>query len=173
MKLNRRLIKYSILQIEVHRRRLDELSQNRNRDKDSFDRWIEAYKAWCQFEHPIVILWDRAYLAQALEGDRGVIEDCLLYLEVDPWHFRSGYLKEELIRVLKKCPLLERDITRVHRLILNICRGQDRREFRRFCALARRFWTKDFEQQVEQHRALYDRKSHGKFSYLLDFCHTH
>jgi hypothetical protein len=98
--------------------------------------------------------------------DPEAIEDAILFLEVDPWYFRSGYLKERLIKGLKAADLDYRDRLRLRNVIWSVAKGKNRREFRNYCSLALKVSTPDFEKMLDDVSTEQDLDSRGKLSYL-------
>jgi hypothetical protein len=78
---------------------------------------------------------DRA-LSRLDRGDPDAIEEAIAFLEVDPWFFRSGYIKEIVNRRLKHVPLTRQQQTRLQEVIETRIQGKDVREFRTYCGLA-------------------------------------
>lgn len=70
-------------------------------------------------------------------GDTTAIEPTLTFLESDPWCFRSGYIKAELMRYLSRVPLTARQQQRSEQILLHLVEVGDRREFGYACRLAR------------------------------------
>lgn len=64
-------------------------------------------------------------------------EAVVRFLEADPWFFRSGYIKADLIRFLRRLEFPQDLATRLRRVVLAVVDRGDRREFRRYCRLAR------------------------------------
>jgi Leucine Rich repeat len=79
--------------------------------------------------------WERLNLLQ--HGDLRGLETAVRFLEADPWLFRSGYVKERILRRLRRISLSEEYRSRLRHVILQVIQGQDRREFREYCRLAR------------------------------------
>jgi hypothetical protein len=83
--------------------------------------------------------WDAfEALRRGTAGAAG-LEAAVAFLEADPWFFRSGYVKADLIRWLTRPgvglpPELVRRLTRV---VVGAVEARDRREFRRYGRLAR------------------------------------
>jgi hypothetical protein len=75
------------------------------------------------------------------------------FLEADPRFFRSGYIKADLIRHVRKAQLSNDQRIRLRRVILIRIQGQDAREFRSYCHLARAVADADFERQVVEFAA--------------------
>jgi len=70
-------------------------------------------------------------------GDTAAIEPALTFLESDPWCFRSGYIKAELMRYLSRVPLTAHQQQRGEQILLHLVEVGDRREFGYACRLAR------------------------------------
>ncbi len=70
-------------------------------------------------------------------GDPGAIESAVLFLEADPWFFRSGYVKVAVIRKLKRLGLSPEVQEKIRAVLVQVVKGRDRREFRAYCQLAR------------------------------------
>jgi hypothetical protein len=72
-------------------------------------------------------------------GDAAFVEAGIRFLEADPWFFRSGYIKENLTRWLKRLPLTPDQEERLRGAVLNIVDHPDgRREVRYYGRLAAR-----------------------------------
>lgn len=82
--------------------------------------------------------------------DAAVIEAAIAFLEADPYFFRSGYVKADLVRAVSKFPLTPKQQTRLQRVIIDRIKGPTRREFRRYCNLAPHVSTHAFEKEVER-----------------------
>jgi hypothetical protein len=79
-------------------------------------------------------------LAEGLERlrthDPEAVENAIKFLEVDPWFFRSGYIKEEILRRLKSAPLTSVMKLTLERLIMRSLGHGGRREARAHARLA-------------------------------------
>jgi hypothetical protein len=82
-------------------------------------------------------------------GDSAVLETAIQFLEADPWFFRSGYIKEYLIRFVIRCELSDEQAARLRDVVMHAIEERDRREFRRYCRLARRVTTLEFRAELE------------------------
>src|SRR5881409_3639900 len=78
------------------------------RSKSDVDRgkWREACTAFRAYRHPALEFWRPDVLEKVRSGADGWRSDAILFLEVDPWFFRSGYLKQKLLRALKGAALV-------------------------------------------------------------------
>lgn len=152
---------------------IDQTYAKRNESESAWQAWVDACETWHDSILASDFLWNDETRQKIRKGDREAIEDTLLYLEVDPWYFRSGYLKEHIISSLKQAPLTELDKERIRQIIINIAGGKNRREFRYYCRLALKVATDDFVLAIQQEAEKRDRESCGKFSYLLRFLLEH
>jgi hypothetical protein len=83
-------------------------------------------------------------------NDPTTIETTVRFLEVDPWFFRSGYLKTEFIKRLCRAPLNEDQRKRLQQVIVARVRAKEtRREFRSYCRLAPVVTELAFEKELE------------------------
>lgn len=66
----------------------------------------------------------------------GEVDAAIKFLEKDEWEFGSGYVKADLIRLVKKLDLKPDQADRLRRVLLAVVDDRDRREFRAYCRLA-------------------------------------
>jgi len=83
-------------------------------------------------------------------GKPSAVEMGIQFLELDPWFFRSGYMKETLIRLLRRQNLTEEQATRLRNTVLAVVDKGDRREFRHYCRLAVTVEDANFRRQLLQ-----------------------
>jgi tetratricopeptide (TPR) repeat protein len=82
--------------------------------------------------------------------DAAALDRAISFLEADPWFFRSGYIKEDLIRFICRLPISQADALRLQKVVLAAIDLRDRRDFRRYCKLAKRVQSKELRKQVEE-----------------------
>ena len=124
---------------------------HRQLDKESFEAWKQA----CQEFHSS---FDRLAfpggLSRALtllaEKDDEIIEQSVRFLEHDPFFFRSGYIKADILRHLRNCPLSEDQKRRLQEVIIARIYDTTRREFRWYCRLAKHITDGEFESKIEE-----------------------
>lgn len=104
----------------------------------------EAYRAWHEAAAEFHAAREEMYPESFWRDTRALaasetkaIEPALEFLESDPWCFRSGYVKAELMRYLSRVPLIDRQQERTQRILLHLVEVGDRREFGYACRLAR------------------------------------
>lgn len=167
------LTRDAIVQVEriesAHHKAIRLTFECRNRGPKEWKAWKDATSAWHAQRYPTDKLCENAFLADLRASDRQAIEESILYLEVDPWYFRSGYLKERLIRGLKAACLTQPDRMRLRNVILNVAAGKNRREFRDYCSLAAVVGDADLIRLLEDVYPERDQDAKGKFGYLLRY----
>lgn len=70
-------------------------------------------------------------------GDARSVDMAIEFLEADPWFFRSGYIKANLARFLKRVTLSNQNVRRLEKVLLKIVDERHTQEFRDYCRLAR------------------------------------
>lgn len=79
-----------------------------------------------------------AGLKRLKNNDPEAIEAALQFMVEDPRFFRSGYIKEEILRRFKHCDLSGEQHSRIAMLMVRSMDGGGRREFEGYARLARR-----------------------------------
>ncbi len=171
------LTRKSIREVEdlenKHHSRIKATFRNRDQGDSSRKEWHDATSAWHNQIYPTDVLWTDDFMSDLRGSKRSAIEQAILYLEVDPWYFRSGYLKERLIRGLKACKISETDRRRLWNVVWNVAAGRNRREFRNYCSLASIIVDADLLRLLEEVTPERDERASGKFTYLLNYLRKH
>lgn len=81
-------------------------------------------------------------------GDSAAIEMAIQFLEANPWSFRSGYHKADILKMLRKHPLSDEQCVRMRKLILERVRDRPVREMRAYARFAPRVSTPEFEAEI-------------------------
>ncbi len=92
--------------------------------------------------------WDN--YSQWRRGESQDIDIAISFLESDPWFFRTGYIKADLIHYLRRIELSAQQIERLRAVVLIAIDSRDRREFRSYCKLAKRLYSNDLKKEVER-----------------------
>jgi hypothetical protein len=123
--------------------------RSRDASKAGFAAWRQACEAFHSNYDRLAFPGglNRAY-DHLKQGDAEVTEPVIAFLEADPYFFRSGYVKADLLRALPKFPLDQRQRARLRQVILARVKGPARREFRRYCNLAPHVTTPGFEEEL-------------------------
>ncbi len=82
-------------------------------------------------------------------GDQSAIECAIVFIEIDPWHFRSGYLKQKLARYLRHVPLSDSDAQRLRAGILAALTKGQREDLKEYIRLARVLDTPAFRAALQ------------------------
>ena len=167
------LTRKAIVEVErvenAHHKLIHSTSACRDQEPDAWKEWEESTSAWHAQRYQTDRLWEDGFLADLRGSVRHAIDDAILYLEVDPWYFRSGYLKERLIRGLKAAELTEGDRKRLRNVIWKVAGGRNRREYRDYCSLAAVVGDPGLVQRLEGVSPEQDHEAKGKFGYLLRY----
>lgn len=81
------------------------------------------------------------------------LEIAISFLEADPWFFRSGYIKADILHLicaLPKTNISPEDQSRLQRIVIAAVDFRDRREFRWYCKLARKVVSRSLITQLEE-----------------------
>lgn len=82
-------------------------------------------------------------------NDPNAVESAVTFLEADPFFYRSGYIKEDLLERLRWAPLSPDQKYRLQRVIHSrIHDDRTKREFRRYCRLAPFVADSRFESEI-------------------------
>ena len=85
-------------------------------------------------------------------GHARALDTAIAFLVADPWFFRSGYLKADLIRAVKRANLGQLQRVLLQQVVGGGVRQRDRQEFRHYCRLACQLLSSDFLTQIESLR---------------------
>lgn len=141
-------VKIAEAQTRFHTQNVHATFLQRDKSKAAYEEWEAACADWHNSQNAVDFLW-RIETRQAMHaGDREALESAICFLEVDPYYFRSGYLKEILLRELKRAPLKRHDRARLQMVLINAVRKPSRREFPAYLGLLQKVWTPDFEAQL-------------------------
>ena len=92
-----------------------------------------------------------AALAALKAGDPTGLDHCVRLLEADPWCFRSGYVKSQLITLVARFELDKSMRQRLARVVLAVVDDRrPRREIRRYGTLAHAAASAELRTQLEQ-----------------------
>ncbi|MBL4661406.1 MAG: hypothetical protein JKY19_13700 [Alcanivoracaceae bacterium] len=112
--------------------RIHETFKNRSKDLKSWKKACEEFHAHVSRIDPIL---NRVY-EEAVYSDKKLQEFIITFLELDPMFFRSGYIKEEMLRKIKKSPLSLKQINRLRQVLKDAVKNRGTREFKKYCSLA-------------------------------------
>lgn len=90
------------------------------------------------------------------------------FLEADPWFFRSGYVKQKLIRYINKFTLSANYVIRLQKVVLAAVDKCYRREFRDYCRLARKVDSPELRHGLQQRLQNHDSDIRRRAQWMLD-----
>lgn len=99
------------------------------------EKWKLACKEFHSYMSAIDEYIDYAY-REIQYTDPALLEFAISFLEVDPFFFRSGYIKAELLRKLKRSDLNAKHIMRLNVVLEDAIDRRGSREFKAYCRLA-------------------------------------
>lgn len=94
------------------------------------------------------------FLAAVRQGDHDAIAEALLFLEADPYCFRSGYMKKKLCSALRHAPLVREERHRIRELVLKAVNIQRPVSFAGFASLGSCFYTPGFHTRARNLKIL-------------------
>lgn len=113
----------------------------------------------------------REEVIQGIENkQRRAIEDGILFLEVNPWYFRSGYYKAIIARKLKAASLSLEQQARLRQVILSAVAGRVGPEFKEYARLAIRVADSEFLSEIERRLPTSEGDVRGRLLWLSSRC---
>ncbi len=103
------------------------------------------------------------------EGDLSGLETAVTFLEIDPWFFRSGYVKADLLRFIFRIEIPSLYSIRLQKIVLNAINLRDRREFRHYCGLAKIIDTSTFRSELKKLLESDDPGKRRRAQWVIDF----
>jgi len=119
--------------------------REREREPDRYDALLAHFRDKTAAALPSS---DGAFIPGLAAGNARAIETGIAFLEADPWFFRSGYEKQNIIRHLKRAQLDDAQRMRLARVVLHAIDSRDRVEFRHFGRLACGVWSDFLDEEV-------------------------
>jgi len=120
---------------EVLHEAINRTLAHRDRDGSSKQAWKRACEAFRSYVSPLDPFLKRACEEQRYV-DKELLEFVVCFFEVDPWFFRSGYLKQMLLTRLKRSELGAQNKRRLRAVLLDAVDRRGTREFKYYCRLA-------------------------------------
>ena len=126
----------------------------RERDPDRYDALLKDFREKTAAALPSS---DGSFMPGLANGHARFLDTAIAFLEADPWFFRSGYEKQNIIRHLKRARLTEAQRLLLARVVLAAIDGVppeagkktgDRVEFRHYGRLACGIWSDFLDEEV-------------------------
>jgi hypothetical protein len=133
------------------RLRLNEASKARLRDRDpaAYQSLLAAFWAALGTAWPFPDKDGDSYGEKIRRGDDDTIDTAIIFLAADPYFFRSGYLKQVILRRLKQAPLTQQQKARLQALVLDAITEPHRFQFADYARLAAAIASADFLGKVQ------------------------
>jgi len=148
---------------------IDETFRLRDRGPKESARWQEACALFHRSFDELFFPGGTALFDRVKLGDPEAIEAAVRFLEADPRHFRSGYHKEYLWRVISRQQISLEQRARLEDAALQYLQRQIGREFWYMCGAMTRIATPGFWQRVTGYLGVADRLVMKRASFLLSF----
>jgi hypothetical protein len=136
-------------ELEKLRERVDEMFRKRSESPEHAAAWQEAarafHTAYDRLAFPGGLIREFELLKA---GDITAIEMAIQFLEANPWFFRSGYYKADILKALRRYPLNDEQCTRMRKVILERVRDRPVREMRAYARFAPKVNTPQFEAEI-------------------------
>ena len=152
-------------------RNIAETFQHRDESPDGFKAWEAACDAFHSFESPMFELITDEGLARLSAGDPELVDWAIAYLEVDPFHFRSGYYKSWFIRRLKRLPLTPEKKERLRVVVLRALDDPHRAQSY-YSRLAASLQSPDFIEHIRWRLGSPKPELRQRAQQLLDYLNT-
>jgi len=130
---------------------LDDAARSRDRGERYYREWEQAaehFHAAVAAVYPGELEDSMAALADA-PASMEAVETVITFLEADPWCFRSGYMKQEILRKLRHQPLNPGQKEKLANALIRYVDAGDRREMLGACKLAREHPTQWLRSQLK------------------------
>jgi hypothetical protein len=126
-------------ELERLRERVHKMSRERGESPQKMAAWQEAARDFHASYDKLAFPGGLSREFELLRtGDAAAIEMAIRFLEANPWYFRSGYYKADILKMLRKLPLSEDQCDRMRKLILERVRGRPVREVRAYTRFDRK-----------------------------------
>lgn len=111
-----------------------------------------------------------AGIARLQAGDAVGAEYAVAYIEADPWHFHSGYLKEKLARWLRRVPLTEGHRERLRNAVVAAIQKGRREDLREYVSLGRKLDSASWRRSLTVLAKTADEETAYRAQRMLDAC---
>ena len=153
---------------ELHRK-IHETVVHRDESREANQVWRAACEAFHSFESPMFEVFTESGQALLKTGDGGMVDWAIAYLEVDPFHFRSGYDKSLLVRRLKWLVLLPEHQERLRVVVLRAL-DNPRRAAGYYSRLAASLQSPEFLEHIRWRLQSSDPEIRRCAQRLLNYC---
>lgn len=151
------------------RERVEEMFRERGKSPEHSAAWREAARAFRTSYDRLAFPGGLSKEFELLRaGDVTAIEMAIRFLEANPWFFRSGYYKADILKLLRKHSLSEEQCARMRKLVLERVRDRPVREMRAYARFAPKISTPQFEAEITVIAANADRHAARHAQWVSD-----
>ncbi|MDE2421047.1 MAG: hypothetical protein KGO49_07715 [Gammaproteobacteria bacterium] len=154
----------NLLQSRVH-----ETYKERDKNQESFKQWQQACLDFHNYPDDYFFPNGEKQIQRVKKGHADAISDALFFLLADPVHFRSGYLKETLWRLVPHWSLSEQQKTMIENAALAYLHKKMRRDFWYMCRAMAVVGGQQFWMDVESRLTCGDLLIAKRASYLFAY----
>ncbi|NVM87197.1 hypothetical protein FHT32_000820 [Variovorax sp. SG517] len=168
MKIDHRCTRQTEAELKRRELALQEAFTQRGRSVSAWTAWKVAAERFRSYESPVFELWSDEAREGVLQGKGAWRESAILYIEMGPRFFRSGYLRDRLCHLLKQSDLSEQERSSVLRsLLTSLTRRPSTGRFCHDCRLAVRWADDEFAARVREISTRKDRWTGGRARRML------
>ncbi|NVJ65570.1 MAG: hypothetical protein HWE16_03715 [Gammaproteobacteria bacterium] len=122
--------------------------KDRKNSRSAMEQWNRACEIWHSYRSELDHYLDRVFKDFKI-NDKEIKEFVITFLELNPWFFRSGYIKADLLIRIKRSYLTEEDKKRLRVVLLNAVLRIGTREYKKYCSLAMAIHTENFISELK------------------------
>ena len=143
----------------------------RGKSKSGLKAWKEACQKCHSYKSGLDYYTEKACLDKAYSGE--ILEFVICFLEIDPWFFRSGYLKQVFITKLKRSDLTPSEINRTKKVLIKAVEAKGTREFKYYCRLASAIADEILIRNLKMIESLKDGAASSRARMMLNYIRRH
>jgi hypothetical protein len=160
-------------ELEKLRERVNEMFRERSKNPERAAAWEEAARDFHTAYDKLAFPGGLSREFDLLRiGDVTALEMAIQFLEANPWFFRSGYYKADILKALRRYPLSDEQCARMRKVILERVRDRPVREMRAYARFAPKVSTPQFEAEITNIAADSNRHAARHAQWVLDCLKT-
>ncbi|MET3181223.1 hypothetical protein ABL840_33245 [Variovorax sp. NFACC27] len=168
MRIDQRCIRQTEAELRRRELALQEAFTQRGRSESAWSAWKVAAERLRSYESPVFELWSDEARKGILQGKGAWRESAILYVDLGPRFFRSGYLRDRLCHLLKQSDLSKQERSGVLKsLLTSLARRPSTGRFCHDCRLAGRWADDEFTTRVREISTHKDRWTGGRARRML------
>jgi hypothetical protein len=154
----------------AHRAVHTTFAQLRRRDDPNDPATVAWLSAIARFRAAVVAAYPPGFwddVALLTKGDADGLESAIRFLEADPYFDRSGYVKADLLRLIKGLPFNCEQRARLRAVVIDAVERRGGREFRAYCRLARRLDGPELREELARQLSSGDAAMRRRAGWML------